>query len=51
LDEKIKISGKGFGESGMFAKKGDLFVIPKLKVPRRLSKEQEDLWKKLQKSA
>jgi len=51
LDEKIKISGKGFGESGMFAKRWDLFIIPKLKVPRRLSKEQEDLWKKLQKSA
>ncbi len=50
LDEKIKISGKGFGEGGMFSKRWDLFVIPKLKVPRRLSKEQEDLWKKLQKS-
>jgi len=49
LDEKIKISGKGFGEGGMFSKRWDLFVIPKLKVPRRLSKEQEDLWKKLQK--
>ena len=48
LDEQIKISGKGFGSGGIFAKKWDLFVVPKLKIPRRLSKEQEVLWKKLQ---
>ncbi|HOG15156.1 MAG TPA: DnaJ C-terminal domain-containing protein [Candidatus Absconditabacterales bacterium] len=50
LDEQIKISGKGFGSGGIFAKKGDLFVVPKLKIPKRLSKEQEVLWKKLQES-
>ncbi|HKL43745.1 MAG TPA: DnaJ C-terminal domain-containing protein [Candidatus Absconditabacterales bacterium] len=50
IDDKIRIGGKGFGSSGMFSKKGDLFVVPDLRIPRRLSKEQEKLWKKLKNS-
>jgi hypothetical protein len=26
-----------------------MYIIPNLKIPRRLSKEEEKLWKKLQK--
>jgi len=50
IDDKIRIGGKWFGSSGMFSKKWDLFVVPDLRIPRRLSKEQEKLWKKLKNS-
>lgn len=49
LDEKIKIWWKGFGDWGIFSKRGDLFIIPKLKIPKRLSREQERLRQELQK--
>ncbi|HRX63561.1 MAG TPA: DnaJ C-terminal domain-containing protein [Candidatus Absconditabacterales bacterium] len=47
IDEKIKVGGKGFGSGGLLSRRGDLYVVPDLKIPRRLSKEQEKLWKKL----
>jgi curved DNA-binding protein len=50
VDESIRINWKGFGEWWVFSKRWDLFIVPKLKIPRRLTKEQEELWKKLQKS-
>lgn len=50
IDESIKINGKWFWEGWIFSKRWDLFIVPKLKIPRRLTKEQEELWKKLQKS-
>jgi len=43
----IKISGKGFGSSGIFSKKGDLYVVPQVDIPKKLSKEQEKLWTEL----
>ncbi|MFA5747806.1 MAG: DnaJ C-terminal domain-containing protein [Candidatus Absconditabacterales bacterium] len=50
IGDMIKISGKGFGHGGIFAKKGDMFLIPKLEIPKRLSKEQEQLWSQLKKT-
>lgn len=50
VGEHIRVSGKGFGEkSTRGGRKGDLIVIPKIKIPKKLSKEQEKLWKELQK--
>jgi len=49
VDDKIKVGWKWFGTWGLLSRKWDLFVIPDLKIPRRLTKEQEKLWKKLQK--
>jgi len=34
----IKISGKGFGSGGFLSKKGDLYVIPQVEIPKKLSK-------------
>ena len=47
VGDMIKISGKGFGEWGVFSRKGDLYVIPKVEIPKKLSKEQEKLWSEL----
>jgi len=43
----IKISGKGFGAGGFLNKKGDLYVIPQVDIPKKLSKDQEKLWSEL----
>lgn len=49
VGEHIRVSGKWFGEkSTRWGRKGDLIVIPKIKIPKKLSKEQEKLWKELQ---
>jgi molecular chaperone DnaJ len=48
--DMIKISGKWFGHWWIFAKKWDMFLIPKLEIPKRLSKEQEQLWSQLKKT-
>jgi molecular chaperone DnaJ len=49
VGEHIRVSGKGFGEkSTRGGRKGDLIIIPKIKIPKKLSKEQEKLWKELQ---
>ena len=47
IGDMIKISGKGFGEGGVFSKKGDLYIITKVDIPKKLSKEQEKLWNEL----
>ena len=47
MDEKIKISGKGFGSGWLFSKRWDLYVVPKVKIPKKLSKDQEKLWQEL----
>jgi DnaJ-class molecular chaperone len=43
----IKIAGKGFGSSGIFGKKGDLLLIPRVEIPKKLSKDQEKIWNQL----
>jgi molecular chaperone DnaJ len=48
--EKIKVSGKGFGRKGLLAHRGDLYIIPRIAIPKKLSKEQEKIWKELQAS-
>ncbi|MCX6824800.1 MAG: DnaJ domain-containing protein [candidate division SR1 bacterium] len=47
VGDMIKVSGKGFGVGGIFNKKGDLYVIPKVEIPKKLSKDQEKLWTEL----
>ncbi len=47
VDDKIKVGGKWFGTWWILSRNGDMFIIPNLKIPRRLSKEDEKLWKKL----
>jgi len=48
--DKIRITGKGFWDKGLFKSKGDMFVETKVNIPKKLSKEEEKLWKELQKS-
>lgn len=48
IGDKIKVSGKGFGIRGLFQSKGDLYVETKIGIPKKLSKEEEALWKELQ---
>lgn len=43
VGDMIKIGGKGFGSGGVFSKKGDLYVIPQVEIPKKLSKDQERL--------
>lgn len=51
IGDLIKIAWKGFEESGFFSKKGNLYIDPEIHIPKRLSKEQEKLWKELKKKA
>jgi len=45
--EVIRVSWKWFGKGGLFSKKWDFIIIPKIQIPRKLTKEQEKLWKQL----
>lgn len=47
VGDMIKISGKGFGSGGIFSKKGDLYIIPQIEIPKKLSKDQEKIWSEL----
>ena len=47
VGDMVKISWKGFGKGGIFSKKWDLYLIPKVEIPKKLSKEEEKLWKEL----
>ena len=49
IGDKIKVGGKGFSTKGLFQNKGDLFVETQVNIPKKLSKEEEGLWKELQK--
>jgi molecular chaperone DnaJ len=43
VGEYVRVSGKGFGEKGMFSKRGDLIVKPLIKIPKKLSGKEEKL--------
>lgn len=45
----LKVSGKGFGTGGIWSKSGNLYISPKIHIPKRLSKEEEKLWSELKK--
>lgn len=45
--EIIRVSGKWFGKWWIFSKRGDFIIVPKIQIPRKLTKEQEKLWKQL----
>ena len=47
VGDMIKIASKGFGSGGFLSKKGDLYVIPQIDIPKKLSKDQEKLWSEL----
>ncbi|MDR2415306.1 MAG: hypothetical protein LBD75_01475 [Candidatus Peribacteria bacterium] len=47
IGDKIKVGGKGFGSKGLFQSKGDMYVETKITIPKKLSKEEEQLWKEL----
>lgn len=46
--QKVRVAGKGFGEKGLFNRRGDMFLKLNVAIPKKLSKEQEVLRKKLQ---
>lgn len=46
--QKVRVAGKGFGEKWLFSHRGDMIVELQVHVPKKLSKEQEKLWKELQ---
>jgi molecular chaperone DnaJ len=47
VGDMIKIGGKWFGAGGFLSRKGDLYVIPQVDIPKKLSKDQEKLWNEL----
>lgn len=49
IGDMIKVSGKGFGSWWIFWKKWDMYLIPHISIPKKLSKEQEKLWEELRK--
>lgn len=49
IHDMIKIASKWFWEKWLFAKKWDMYIIPKLDIPKKLSKEEEKLRSQLKK--
>ena len=49
ISDKVKVWGLGFGTKWIFSGHGDLYVIPKLHIPKKLSKEEEKLRSELDK--
>lgn len=49
ISDKVKISTLGFASKWIFNKHGDLYVIPKLHIPKKLSKQEEQLRSELSK--
>ncbi|MDR0649922.1 MAG: hypothetical protein LBG59_00505 [Candidatus Peribacteria bacterium] len=47
INDKIKVNGKGFGAKGLFTSKGDMYIETHINIPKKLSKEEEKLWKSL----
>lgn len=47
IGDVIKVSGKWFGTSGVFGKRGNLIVSPKISIPKKLSKQEEKLRQEL----
>ena len=45
--DKIRIAGRGFGEKWLFKSKWDMIVETEVSIPKKLTKEEESLWKKL----
>ena len=45
--EQIRVPWKWFGKGGFLSAKGDLIVVPKISIPKKLSKDEEKLWKDL----
>lgn len=48
IGQKVRVAGKGFGERGLFSSRGDMIVELQVNIPKKLSKDQEKLWKQLQ---
>lgn len=49
VSDKIKVSKLGFVSKWVFSSHGDLYVIPKLHIPKKLSKQEEQLRSELAK--
>ena len=49
--QKIKISGKGFGKRWLLSHVGDMYIVPQVAIPKRLSKDDEKMWKTLAENA
>ena len=45
--DRIRISGRWFGEKWLFKSKWDMIVETDVSIPKKLSKDEEILWKKL----
>ena len=50
IGQKIRVWWKWFWEKWLFNKRWDMIVELKINIPKRLTKEQEKLWKELQKA-
>jgi molecular chaperone DnaJ len=50
VDDMIKISDKWFGNGWVFGRKWDLYILPQVDIPKKLSKEQEKFWNELKKT-
>jgi molecular chaperone DnaJ len=47
VGEYIRVSGKWFGEKWLLKSRGDMIVIPTISIPKKLSKQEDKLWKEL----
>ena len=51
LDDLVKVWNKWFGEGWVFKSKGSLYIIPKVHIPRKLSKDETKLREDLKKAS
>ena len=45
--DRVRIGWRWFGEKWLFKSKGDMIVETEVSIPKKLSKDEENLWKKL----
>ncbi len=50
IQNTIKVSWKWYWERWIFSHKWDMYLVPILQIPKKLTKEQENLWKQLKES-
>ncbi len=49
LTDLVKVNNKGFWATGVFSSRGEMYIVPQLHIPKKLSKEEEKLWDELKK--
>ncbi len=51
VNDVVRVAGKGYWGWWLLNKKWNFLVVPHIKIPKKLSKKEEELWKQLQQNS